>query len=71
MTDLQGAVVVEVDSDICDECTHKAKVAAFLYARNPAWPASLAFCAHHGTENYAALIRQGATVVDMRHLVSA
>jgi hypothetical protein len=63
--------VVEVDRDECDACPHDAHVQAFVYASHEGWPASLAYCAHHGTEYLQRLAEAGALVVDMRHLLTS
>lgn len=65
-----SATVVEVDGDRCDACPASAMVEAFVFVEMPSGH-PLAYCAHHGTLFMAELIRQHATVVDMRHLVSA
>ncbi|GAT73567.1 hypothetical protein MHM582_2061 [Microbacterium sp. HM58-2] len=58
-------VVIDDVSDRCDECGQKA----FLFASHPSWPASLAWCAHHGTEKIDGLMRVNATIADHRDQV--
>lgn len=62
--------VISVDSDQCDACPSEAHVAAYVYAELKSGK-SLSLCAHHGRQHMVALIEQGATVVDMTHLVHA
>lgn len=69
MSDGAAVVVVEVDRDECDACPYDAHAEAFVYASNPSWPAALAFCGHHGTRHWDALILQGACLVDQRHRI--
>lgn len=57
---------IEVDADTCDACGEHA----YLYAEHPDWPISLAYCAHHGTEYLPELQACGATIIDLRHLVT-
>lgn len=59
--------VISVDTDECDACTD-AHSRAFLYAEMPSGH-TLAYCGSHGTRYLDALIRQGAKVIDMRHLI--
>lgn len=59
---------ITVDSDECDACGEQAHVQAFLYAEMPSGH-TLSYCGNHGTRYLDELIRQGATVIDMRHLI--
>lgn len=59
--------VVEVSGDECDQCPSDAHVQAYVYAAFKV--GSISLCAHHGREGMAVLIEQGATIVDMTHLL--
>lgn len=59
-----------VDRDECDACPHDAHVQAFVYASREDWPASLAYCAHHGGRFMDRLVELDAHVIDMRHLLA-
>lgn len=56
--------------DTCDACPAEAQVQAYVYAEHPDWAASLAYCAHHGTQYMVELIACHADIVDLRHLVT-
>lgn len=66
VVDRHRITVVEVDADRCDarECGARA----FVYAEMPSGN-SLSFCGHHGGEYLEGLAAQGATVIDLRHLI--
>lgn len=57
--------VIEVDADTCDRCG--PNVNAYLYAKLRT--GTLAYCAHCGTRFLPELERQGARIIDMRHLI--
>lgn len=63
---------ITVDTDECIACdniaTAPAHVAAFVYAEYPSG-VTAAFCGSHGTLLMPKLIEQGATIIDMRHLI--
>lgn len=66
----QGWVIVHaitVDTDECDACTD-AHVQAFLYAEMPSGH-TLSYCGNHGTRYLDGLTRQGAKIIDLRHLI--
>ena len=63
---------IEVSVDECIACDssagNPAHVAAYVYARYPSG-VTAAFCAHHGREYRDDLIKRGATILDLSHLV--
>lgn len=62
------STVVEVAADECDACDSAAHVQAYAYIRMPSGR-SLSMCGHHWHEHADALTEQGATCVDMTHLL--
>lgn len=62
--------VITVDTDECDACPTVAHVRAYFYAELKSGR-TISLCAHHGREHTAALIEQGAKIVDLSHLVHA
>ena len=59
--------VMEVNGDTCDACPHHARVQASFYVQMPSGH-TLTYCGHHGVEFWDELTRQGATVLDLRHM---
>lgn len=66
--------VITVNDDMCLACDNNpaapAYVRAYVYVKYPSG-LTAAFCAHHGREHRDMLIRQGATILDLSHLVHA
>lgn len=60
--------VITVDTDECDACPSGAHVRAFLYAEMQSGH-TLSYCGNHGTRYLDGLIRQGAKIIDLRHLI--
>ena len=58
---------ITVDVDECDSCTD-AHAQAYLYAEMPSGH-TLSYCGNHGTRYLDGLIRQGAKIIDLRHLI--
>lgn len=63
-----STVVVQVETDTCDACDSDAHVQAYAYIRMPSG-LSLSMCAHHLHQHADSLAEQGATIVDMTHLL--
>lgn len=59
---------ISVDRDECDACGDAAHVQAYLYAEMPSGH-TLSYCGSHGTRYLDGLIKQGAKIVDLRHLI--
>lgn len=62
--------VIDNAPDTCDACPAEAHVQAYVYAEHPDWPAPLAYCGSHGTRYLHELHACGATVIDLRHLIT-
>ena len=68
IVDRARPIVIEVDADRCDG--RRCGARAYVYAEMPSGH-TVSFCGHHGTEYMAGLLDQGATVIDLRHLIGA